>query len=96
MKKELKLLKYSFQKNAYRRVKSEEVLGRAGVKRNLIIGKRRRQLKCLGHFQRRKQLERDCVPSCMAGKSARGWQKMKFMTSSMEDMGRDHSVAMMV
>ena len=58
---------------------NEEVLRRAGVRRELMTVIRRRQIGFVGHVVRGDGLEKDCLLGMIEGRRARGRQRLKFM-----------------
>ena len=68
---------------------NQEVLQMAGMSKELMTTMRRRQLGYLGHVLRRDGLERDCLLGMIEGRRARGRQRMKYMDSIKEMVGRE-------
>ena len=66
---------------------NEEVLRRAGVKRELMTMIRRRQIGFVGHILRSNGLEKDCLLGMIDGRRARGRQRSKFMDGIREVTG---------
>ena len=59
------------------KVTNDEVLGRAGVRRELMGNIERRQLQFLGNILRARGLERDCLLERISRKKAKGRQGLK-------------------
>ena len=70
------------------RVSNEQVLIRAGAKREMMRMIRRRQLRFLGHVMRRQQLESNCMTGRLDGRRGRGRPRMKFLDSLAKAVGR--------
>ena len=68
------------------RVTNEEVLRRAGVGRELMGTIRERQLKFLGHVIREDDLEKTVLMGRIAGRRARGRQRIKYLDSLLMDI----------
>ena len=70
------------------RVSNEQVLIRAGAKREMMRMIRQRQLRFLGHVMRRQQLESNCMTGRLDGRRGRGRPRMKFLDSLAKAVGR--------
>ena len=60
-------------------VTNENVLGRAGAKREMMRKIRQKQLRFLGHIMRDQKLESVCVAGRIEGRRGRGRTRIKFM-----------------
>ena len=69
------------------KVTNEEVLRRAGLKRELMRCIEKRQLQFLGHILRAQGLESDCSLVTINGRRAKGRQRKKYMDCLMESWG---------
>ena len=78
------------------RVTNEEVLRRAGTRRELMKSIRQRQLRFLGHVMREQQLESQCVAGKLEGKRGRGRPREKFIDSLARAAGGGHTPAQML
>ena len=63
------------------RVSNDEVLQRAGTKREILTAIRRRQFRFLGHVMRLHQLENVCVSGRLEGRRGRGRPRVKLVDS---------------
>ena len=70
------------------RVTNEEVLLRVGQRRSLLAELRRRQMSFLGHVIRNEKMEHLCLSGMIEGRRARGRQRIKYMDTIVEDLGR--------
>ena len=69
------------------RVSNEQVLNRAGAKREMMRMIRRRQLRFLGHVMRRQQLESSCITGRLEGRRGRGRPRIKLLDSLAKAVG---------
>ena len=69
------------------RVSNEQVLNRAGAKREIMRAIRRRQLRFLGHVMRRQQMESNCMTGRLDGRRGRGRPRMKLLDSLAKAVG---------
>ena len=69
------------------RVRNDEVLVRAGTKREIMKTIRQRQLRFLGHVMRLQQLENVCVSGRVEGRRGRGRPRMKLVDSLAKVVG---------
>ena len=60
-------------------ISNEQVLQRAGARREIMASVRRRQLRFLGHTMREEQLESLCVVGKVEGRRGRGRPRIKFV-----------------
>ena len=74
----------------------EEVLRRAGLKRELMRSIEKRQLQFLGHILRAQGFESDCVLARINGRRARGRQRKKYMDCLTESLGGRYKAAELV
>ena len=67
---------------------NQEVLNLANTTRELLHKIRKRQLNFLGHIIRRQSIEHLALTGRVEGRRARGRQRMKYLDSLTEDVGR--------
>ena len=60
-------------------ISNEQVLQRAGAKREIMISIRQKQLRFLGHTMREQQLESQCLMGKVEGRRGRGHPRIKFV-----------------
>ena len=73
------------------RVSNEEVLNRAGAKREIMKMIRRRQMRFLGHIMRKQQLESVCMMGKVEGRRGRGRPRIKFLDGLAQAIGGRYS-----
>ena len=69
------------------RVTNEEVLQRAGVKREIMKTVRQRQMKILGHVLRQQQMETLCLTGKVEGRRGRGKPRTKILDCLAKSVG---------
>ena len=69
---------------------NENVLGRAGAKREMMRKIRQKQLRFLGHIMRDQKLESVCVAGRIEGKRGKGRPRIKFMENPSTLTGWKH------
>ena len=75
------------------KVTNEEMLRRAGLKRELMRSIEKRQLQFLGHILRAQGLESDCLLARINGRRAKGRQRKEYMDCSIESFSGQCKVA---
>ena len=78
------------------KVTNEEVLRRAGLKRELMRSIEKRQLQFLGHILRAQGLESDCLLARINGRRAKVRQRKKFMDCLLESFSEHYKVVEIV
>ena len=77
-------------------VSNERVLQRAGARREMLTGIRKRQLRFLGHVMREEQLESVCLMGKVDGRRGRGRPRIKFVDGLARVVGGNLSPARML
>ena len=84
---EMWLLRRMMRISWVERVTNEQVLQRAGTKRELMKSIRQRQMRFLGHAMRQQEMENLCLTGKVEGKRGRGRPRTKFLDSLVKSVG---------
>ena len=89
---EMKIWRYVLKVSWTQRITNEEILRRMGTQRELMTTIYKRQLRFVGHMERKDGLESLCMVGMMNGRRGRGRPRKSYTDSLIEITGRNHSM----